>query len=92
MFSHIETIGEAYSLGWSVTAPCKYGRPEGAGPKSSRECGHRCELDMQTLVWSRGRAFPLSSLESRLRCPKCGSRNIVVMFQPPTNVAVGKGM
>jgi hypothetical protein len=48
----IETIGEAYSSGWRVTARCKYGRPDGAGPKPSRECGHRYELDMQTLVWT----------------------------------------
>jgi hypothetical protein len=53
----IESIGEAYSLGWRVIARCKYGRPDGAGPKSSRECGHRRELDMETLVWTRGRAF-----------------------------------
>jgi hypothetical protein len=25
---------------------------------------------------------------SRLRCPRYGSRNIIVLFQPPTNVAV----
>jgi hypothetical protein len=87
----VEAIGEAYSLGWRVSARCKYGRPDGAGPKSSRECGHRYELDIQTLVWTRGGAFPLSSLESRLLCPKCGSRNVVVLFQPPTNVAVAKG-
>jgi hypothetical protein len=79
----VETIGEAYSLGWRVTARCKHGRPDDAGPKSSRECSHRRELDMETLVWTRGRAFPLSRLESRLRCPKCGNQNIVVMFEPP---------
>ena len=88
----VEANGEAYSLGRRVIARCKYGRPDGAGSKSSRECGYRYELDMQTLVWTRGRAFPLSSLESRLRCPKCGSRNVVVLFQPPTNVAVAKGL
>ena len=31
---------------------------------------------METLVWTRGRAFPLSQLESRLRCPGCGSRYV----------------
>ena len=29
-------------------------------------------------MWTRGRTFPLSRLESRLRCPHCGSRQIVV--------------
>jgi len=47
-------------------------------------------LDLKTLVWTRGRTFPLSSLESRRRRPKCGSRNIVVLFYPPTNAAIAR--
>ena len=42
---------------------------------------------METLVWTRGRAFPLSRLESRLRCPRCGSRHVVVLYQPPRHAA-----
>ena len=87
----VETIGEAYSLGWRVTVRCSYGREDGAHSKSSRECINRKELDMETLVWTRGRAFPLSRLESRLRCPKCGSRNVVVLYQPPVNTAARRG-
>jgi hypothetical protein len=86
----VETIGEAYSLGWRVTARCVHGREDGPSSKSSRECIYRKELDMETLVWTRGRAFPLSRLESRLRCPKCGSRNVVILFQPPSNVELAK--
>ena len=41
------------------------------------EYGYRKELDLETLVWTRGRAFPLSRLEARLGCPRCGSRDIV---------------
>jgi hypothetical protein len=33
-----------------------------------KECVYRAELDMETLVWTRGKGFPLSRLESRLRC------------------------
>ncbi len=44
---------------------------------------------METLVWTRGRAFPLSRLESRLRCPRCGSRNVVVLYRPPSSAAAG---
>ena len=35
--------------------------------------------------WSRrgGRRFPISRLESRLRCPKCGSRDVVLLFTIP---------
>jgi hypothetical protein len=83
----VETIGEAYSLGWRVNVRCVYSREDGAHSKSSRECTYRGELDMETLVCTRGRAFPLSRLGSRLRCPRCGSANIAVMFQPPTNAA-----
>jgi hypothetical protein len=86
----IETIGEAHSLGWRVIARCTYSRGDGPSSKSSRECIYRKELDMETLVWTRGRTFPLSRLESRLRCPQCGSRQIVVLFDPPANVAAAK--
>ncbi len=82
-----ETIGEAYSLGWRVTARCVHSREDGAHSKSSRTCIYRKELDMETLVCTRGRAFPLSRLESRLRCPKCGSRQMVVMFSVPPQSA-----
>jgi hypothetical protein len=84
----IETIGEALSLGWRVYVYCRRGRPEDAGPKSSRECGNRRELELETLVWTRGRDFPLTRLENRLRCPMCGNRNISVMFEPSANRAV----
>jgi hypothetical protein len=40
---------------------------------------------METLVCTRGRAFPLSRLESRLRCLRCGGRNLVVLYQPPVS-------
>src|ERR1700720_3339641 len=85
----VETIGEAYSLGWRVPVRGVQGREDGAHSKSSRECINRKELDMETLVWTRGRAFPLSRLESRLRCPRCGSRDVVVLYQPPSRAVVG---
>jgi hypothetical protein len=84
----VETIGEAFSLGWRVTARCADGRSDSPSAKSSRHCTYRYELDVETLIWTRGRAFPLSRLETRLRCPRCGSRNIVVLFQPPNNASV----
>ena len=81
----VETIGDAFALGWRVTVRCSYGRSDGPRSQSSRECNYRKELDMETLVWTRGRAFPLSRLESRLRCPRCGSRNVVVLYRPPSS-------
>lgn len=49
------------------------------------ECLYRRELDLETLVCTRGRAFSLSPLESRPKCPRCGSRQVVVVFTVPTN-------
>jgi hypothetical protein len=84
----VETLGDAYALGWWVRARCAYGRADTTHRKSSRECGFRKELDLETLVWTRGRAFPLSRLETRLRCPRCGSRDIVCLFESPPNSLV----
>jgi hypothetical protein len=72
----VETLGQASSQGWRVTVRCADGRTESPRSQSSRECSYRRELDIETLVWTRGRAFPLSRLESRLR-PRCGSRYVV---------------
>ena len=36
---------------------------------STRRCVYSVELDLATLAWTRGRDFPLSRLESRLKCP-----------------------
>jgi len=79
----VETLGEACSQGWRVTVRCADGRTESPRSQSSRECSYRRELDMETLVWTRGWAFPLARLESRLRCPRCGSRYVVVLYEPP---------
>jgi hypothetical protein len=37
----IETIGEAYALGWRVLARCAGGRLDGTHSKSSRRCHYR---------------------------------------------------
>jgi hypothetical protein len=41
---------------------------------------------MPTLVWAKGRNFPLGRLGSRLMCPRCGSREVSVIFEPPPMV------
>jgi len=60
----IETLGEALDAGWRLTARCARGKREAM--KTVRACVETYELDLRTLVWTRGRAFPLSSLETRL--------------------------
>jgi hypothetical protein len=87
----VETLADAFSLGWRVTARCVRGREDGPSSKSSRECLYRRELDVETLVCTRGRAFPLSHLESRLRCPRCGNWRMVVIFEPPAIRATARG-
>lgn len=84
----VETLGEARSQGWRVIVRCNDGRSESPRSQSSRECSYRKVLDMETLVWTRGRAFPLSRLDSRLRCPRCGSRYVAVFCEPPRRTAV----
>jgi hypothetical protein len=73
----IETLGEA----WSVHVRCLDDGMEGL--KHKRECGYRKELEMETLVCTRGRDFPLARIAERLRCPRCGCRRVSVMFGPP---------
>jgi DNA-directed RNA polymerase subunit RPC12/RpoP len=41
------------------------------------------ELDLKTLVWTRGEQFPLDQLGSRLKCPRCGSRRVTLVFENP---------
>ena len=53
-----------YDAGWRIRTRCAYGRADTTHRKSSRECTYRVKLDMETLVWTRGRDFPLSRLES----------------------------
>ena len=48
-----------------------------------RECTFNAHLDLPTLLWTRGREFPLLALGDRLKCPACGSRRVSVMFVPP---------
>lgn len=84
----VETIGEAFSLGWRLKARCAYGKREGL--KSIRDCTWTYDLDMLTLV-TRGRDFPLAILASRLRCPRCGSRLVSVVFIPPADGDLRRG-
>ena len=84
----IVTLGQAYEAGWRVNACCAHGKMRGM--KSMRECLERAELDMETLVWTRGEGFPLEDLWSRLKCPNCWSRRIAVLFDRNANVKRSK--
>jgi hypothetical protein len=84
---HVETLGIARSLGWKVHMRCTHGPRDGM--KRVRECVFRKQLDIDTLVCTRGPNFPLSRLDSHLMCPACGSRRVTVVFEPPSNRHVG---
>lgn len=77
----IKTLGQAYSAGWTIQMRCIRGRHRGI--VKIDECGWRSDLDMKTLVCTRGRAFPLSSLPSRLVCPNCGDRGAELIYHVP---------
>jgi hypothetical protein len=83
----VETLGIARSLAWRVHMRCAHGPRDGM--KRVGECVYRKQLDIDTLVCTRGPNFPLSRLESRLTCPGCGSRRVTVVFEPPSNRQVG---
>ncbi len=78
----IETIGEAWNLSWTIYIRCLDDGMEGL--KHRRECGYRKHLDLETLVTTRGRDFPIARIAERLRCPRCGCREVSVMFSPPS--------
>lgn len=84
----IVTLGQAYEAGWTVEARCSHGKMRGM--KSSPECLERAELDLETLVWTRGEGFPLQDLWSRLKCPHCWSRRTRVLFNQHAGVKRSK--
>jgi len=79
----IETLGEAWNSGWHLHMRCLDDGREGL--KHKRDCDFRARLDMQTLVATCGRDFPLARIAERLRCPRCGCRRVGVMFGPPSS-------
>ena len=81
----ISTLGEAWRCGWRVRVRCLVTGPP---PKSRHDrvaiyCDASADLDMKTLVWTRGERFPLDQLAARLKCPICGNRSIKVFFEVP---------
>jgi predicted RNA-binding Zn-ribbon protein involved in translation (DUF1610 family) len=80
----VQTLGDAWKLGWRIRVQCLL---VGIKPKSrDREvvwCNTTTELDMKTLVWTRGHNMPLPTLKGLFRCPNCGNRKISVVYDVP---------
>ena len=79
-----QTLEEAWKLGWRIRVRCRLmGEPYKHGHRNKIVlCDTTAELDMKTLVWTRG-DIPLGLLRLRLKCPKCGNRDIAVFFDVP---------
>src|SRR5438067_1707368 len=77
-FVLMETLADALREGWRIELRCQ--RPSRVGTAKLGRCQYSVTLDLETLVATRGGPFPVNLLQSRLKCPKCGSRNIVVVF------------
>ena len=56
----IETIGEDSNFSWHIHMRCLDDGREGL--KHRKRCAYRTELDVQTLVCTRGRDFPLAQI------------------------------
>ncbi len=74
------TLGEAADQGWALWVQCDRHR---AGLKSARPCIGRVALDLHTMVWTHGRQCPLTYLEGRLRCPRCGTLHVLQFWSKP---------
>lgn len=80
----IETLGDAYTHSITAVLACAEGK--GSGMKKHRECTFRQELDTMTLLCTRGRDFPIGMLQNVMRCPRCGSRRVRLMWDLPGNI------
>jgi hypothetical protein len=81
----VETLGDALAAGWRVHARCLGGVVDNT--RSTAKCHHQAELDLGTLVWTRGRNMSLAGLRERMMCPRCGNRRINLIFDPPPAAA-----
>jgi hypothetical protein len=77
----IETLKDALSAGWRVHARCIDGKVDNT--RSTAKCHYRAELDLETLVWTRGPHMSRAGLNDRMMCPRCGNRRVNLIFEPP---------
>ena len=81
----IETLGDALDRGWTLRLYCREGK--GTAMRKHRACVASLDADLATLVWTRGRSFPITRLDSRLKCPRCSSRRVSITFEVPNEPA-----
>jgi hypothetical protein len=77
----VATLGQALQAGWGIKLRCPRGDRRGIVKIDA--CRYSAPLDLLTLVCTRGRTFPLSLLASRMACPNCGERPVLLTFEIP---------
>jgi hypothetical protein len=78
-------LGESLDLGRKLRVYCREGK--GSAMKKHRACTASIDADLETLVRTRGRDFPIGWLSTRVKCPRCHSRHVVIAFEPPASPA-----
>lgn len=76
----VETLGQALDEGWRLRVRCARYRE---GLKSVSPCIGLVELELRTMVWTHGRRCPIGYLQTHLRCPKCGSTQVMAIWTFP---------
>lgn len=81
----VETLGEAWDRGWKLRIVCREGK--GHAMKKHRACIAYHDADLETIVWTHGREYPIARLAARLKCPRCSSRFVSISFSVPKEPA-----
>jgi hypothetical protein len=75
------TLWQARQAGWTVTLKCHRQRE---GLKSVKPCAGELKVHLGTLVAALGPELDLAELQTRLRCPTCGTDRVEIRtIQPP---------
>jgi hypothetical protein len=72
----IMTLGQAADRDLTLRLYCRGGA--GQAMKRHRPCIAAYEIDIETLIWTRGREYPLKALHRIMKCPACNSRLIQI--------------
>jgi hypothetical protein len=79
----VRTLGDAWRHGWKARAICQFMMEGKRTERRNISCRATYDLDLQSLIWTRGERFPRDQLESRLRCPRCGQMKVQVVWSVP---------
>ena len=84
-----QTLGAAFLAGLRPHVRCLRGKR--MGPVKVEPCGYATELDLESLIWTRGAKYPCWRLASRLKCPRCGGTAVELAWLPGGSPAARAG-